>query len=54
VDTTTGEADTTTGESSTTGGPAAVCGNKIVEADEECDDPGDTRATSASVIAWSS
>jgi hypothetical protein len=43
VDTTTGEADTTTGESSTTTGSVAVCGNKIVEADEECDDPGDTR-----------
>ena len=43
VDTTTGEADTTTSESSTTGEPAAVCGNKIVEADEECDDPGDTK-----------
>ena len=41
-DTTTGEADTTTDESSTTGGSAAMCGNKIVEADEECDDPGDT------------
>lgn len=42
VDTTGGESGETTGEASTTGGPAAVCGNKIVEADEECDDPGDT------------
>ena len=40
--TTTGVAGETTGEASTMGGPLAVCGNEIVEADEECDDPGDT------------
>ena len=43
VDTTIDEGGETTGDASTTGGPAPVCGNKIVEADEECDDPGDTR-----------
>ena len=32
--------DTSTG--STTTGPAPVCGNGIVEGDEECDDPGQT------------
>ena len=43
VDTTTGDAGETTGDAGTTGSPAAVCGNKVVEVDEECDDPGDTR-----------
>jgi len=34
--------DETSGAGETTGAPA-VCGNAIVEGEEECDDPGDTR-----------
>ena len=36
-----GSAGTTTGAMDTTGAASAVCGDQIVEGDEECDDPGD-------------
>ncbi len=38
-----GTSSGSSGAASTSGEPAAVCGDGVVEGDEECDDPGDTR-----------